>query len=110
MSKFVLSLFTHSPTVDCRRHKLKFQCSNINLFIIFVHLAVERFDLLFSMFSSGVISQCFSTMLCNGSFLSFSIGSTFSDLVSSTGISSCNGLFGTTIFVDFPYVIRTTNN
>ena len=40
-------------------------CSNINLFIIFAFFAAKRFDLLFSMFSSGVMSQCFSIMVCN---------------------------------------------
>ena len=59
------------------------------------------------MFPSGVISQCFSIILCNGSFLSFSIVSTFPDDYNSSGISSCNGLFSTIAFVDFPYVVRT---
>ena len=33
--------------------------------------------------------------------------STFSDVDSSSAISSCNGLFSTTVFVDFPYLART---
>ena len=110
MNNFVLSLFTHSPTVDRRKHKVRFQCSNIYLFIIFAFVGAKRFDLLFSMFLSGVISPCFSIMLCNDLFLSFSIGSTFSDIASSTGICSCNGLCSTTPFINFPYVVRTANN
>ena len=46
-------------------------------------------------------------MLCNGTLLSFWTVSTFSDHDSSSEISSCNGLFSTTIFVDFPYFVRT---
>ena len=82
-------------------------CSNINLFTVFTFFAAKRFNLQFSVFSSGVISQCFSIMLCNGSFLSISIVSTFSNDDNSSGISSYNGLFSTTAFVDFPYFVRT---
>ena len=69
--------------------------------------AAKRFDPLFSMFSSSVMSQCFLIMVCNSSFLSFSMVSTFSDDDNSSGISSCNGLFSTTAFANFPYVVRT---
>ena len=82
-------------------------CSDINLFIIFLFFVAKRFYLLLSVFSSSVISQCFSIMLCIGSFLSFSMVSTFSDDDNSSGISSCNGLFSTIAFVDFLHVVQT---
>ena len=75
--------------------------------MILVFFAAKRSDLLFSIFSSGEISQCFSIMLSNGSMFSFPIICTFSDDDNSNRISCCNGLFNTIIFVDFPNFVQT---